>query len=75
MNLMLLPSFPNSLKTFIGILVLQILLSSIFCIISLVEVNTDLNRFVEEIDMIQLHAGIMVPHDLCVMLRVTLVTY
>ena len=36
----------------------------VFFIIVLVAATIDLGQFLEEIDMIQLHSGIMVPHDI-----------
>ncbi|CAD8161191.1 unnamed protein product [Paramecium octaurelia] len=69
------PIYPNTLKLFILFQELTYLISLTYFLIILVGVQNDLNRFIGEIDMIQLHAGVMNPHDLYLQMRQTIFTY
>ncbi|CAK74653.1 unnamed protein product (macronuclear) [Paramecium tetraurelia] len=69
------PIYPNTLKLFILFQELTYFISLTYFLIILVGVQNDLNRFIGEIDMIQLHAGVMNPHDLYLQMRQTIFTY
>ncbi|CAD8173693.1 unnamed protein product [Paramecium pentaurelia] len=69
------PITPRTLKLFILLQELTYLIGLTYFIIILSSAQEDLNRFIGEIDMIQLHAGIMNPHDLYLQIRQPIITY
>ncbi|CAD8088272.1 unnamed protein product [Paramecium sonneborni] len=69
------PIYPNTLKLFVLFQELTYFLTLTYFFIILIGVQNDLKRFIGEIDMIQLHAGIMNPHDLYLQMRQTIFTY
>ncbi|CAD8072172.1 unnamed protein product [Paramecium sonneborni] len=69
------PIIPTTLKMFIFFQELTYIIALSYFIIILGSAQVDLNRFIGEIDMIQLHAGIMNPHDLYLQIRQPIITY
>ncbi|CAK64015.1 unnamed protein product (macronuclear) [Paramecium tetraurelia] len=69
------PITPTTLKLFIMFQELTYIIALTYFIIILGSAQVDLNRFIGEIDMIQLHAGIMNPHDLYLQIRQPIITY
>ncbi|CAD8174419.1 unnamed protein product [Paramecium octaurelia] len=69
------PITPTTLKLFILLQELTYIIGLTYFIIILVSAQEDLYRFLGEIDMIQLHAGIMNPHDLYLQIRQPIITY
>ncbi|CAD8075198.1 unnamed protein product [Paramecium sonneborni] len=69
------PIYPNTLKLFVFFQELTYFLSLTYFLIILIGIQNDLTRFIGEIDMIQLHAGVMNPHDLYLQMRQTIFTY
>ncbi|CAD8066521.1 unnamed protein product [Paramecium sonneborni] len=69
------PIIPTTLKLFILFQVLTYLIALSYFMIILGSAQIDLHRFIGEIDMIQLHAGIMNPHDLYLQIRQPIITY
>ncbi|CAD8065423.1 unnamed protein product [Paramecium primaurelia] len=66
---------PASMNKLLFLILISLLISLIFYIIVLALVSQDLTRFIAEIDMIQLHSGVMVPHDFYFQMRFTIFTY
>ncbi|CAD8164867.1 unnamed protein product [Paramecium pentaurelia] len=69
------PIYPNTLKLFLLFQELTYFITLTYFLIILIGVQNDLTRFIGEIDMIQLHAGVMNPHDLYLQMRQTIFTY
>ncbi|CAK74645.1 unnamed protein product (macronuclear) [Paramecium tetraurelia] len=66
---------PPSMNKLLLLILVSLLICLIFYIIVLALVSQDLTRFIAEIDMIQLHSGVMVPHDFYFQMRFAIFTY
>ncbi|CAD8124570.1 unnamed protein product [Paramecium sonneborni] len=69
------PHNPKQLRIFIILLIMYFILSCIHYIIIITKNQQDLNQFVSEIDMIELHSSFMAPHDIFVAMRIAIVAY
>ncbi|CAD8198258.1 unnamed protein product [Paramecium pentaurelia] len=66
---------PKQLKIFTILLVVYFIISCIHYIIIITKNQDDLNQFISEIDMIELHSSFMAPHDIFVAMRIAIVSY
>ncbi|CAD8088290.1 unnamed protein product [Paramecium sonneborni] len=66
---------PASMNKILVFILSSLIICLIFYVIVLTLVQQDLTRFIAEIDMIQLHSGVMVPHDFYFQMRFTIFTY
>ncbi|CAK59739.1 unnamed protein product (macronuclear) [Paramecium tetraurelia] len=69
------PHNPKQLKLLIILLICQFIIGSIHFIIIVTKNQNDLNQFISEIDMIELHSSFMAPHDIFVSMRIAIISY
>ncbi|CAD8209753.1 unnamed protein product [Paramecium octaurelia] len=69
------PHIPRQLRIFTILLVVYFMISCIHYIIIITKNQNDLNQFISEIDMIELHSSFMAPHDIFVAMRVAILSY
>ncbi|CAD8120442.1 unnamed protein product [Paramecium sonneborni] len=66
---------PKQLRLLIILLVCQFLFGCIHFLIIMIKNQADLNQFISEIDMIELHSSFMAPHDIFVSMRLAIISY
>ncbi|CAD8182788.1 unnamed protein product [Paramecium pentaurelia] len=69
------PHNPKQLKLLIILLICQFIIGSIHFLIIMTKNQNDLNQFISEIDMIELHSSFMAPHDIFVSMRLAIISY
>lgn len=65
----------NKMSVYLILLLLQTAFFVSFALIVITLISTELLMFIQEIDMISLHASIMAPHDLYLSIKVTISAY